>query len=370
MFLFGGLGSEDKAARLEDLRTRWQAHDVSEKLADQSDADLSRFLVARKYDVGKALEMLRQNAHWRAETFPMHRSPAVQAALARQQLGQVVAWSSEDIPIVLFDCCWGKLLEGLDEETALAAYLCFVEDLLEQMAARGASQFSVLSIGGPPPMGFSQRMTKVCEANYPERLHMVVIAPVPRAAKRFVEAMLWFLPERTKSKFGIASSTQDVCEALKVEVAQLPPFLQDLEAYEAERMKLGIVVRTQLENGDEQFVRTVEVPAGEQLTVELPVEAGVEGLELLVAVESRSKLSSMLVGTQGAKIGVAFQAGEGPADKVVPVGTLVNENAALELSWSNKGRGPGALAFEVDNRHSSRLGKGVLLQVTTHTRPV
>merc|ERR1711879_155955 len=96
------------------------------------------------------------------------------------------------------------------------------------------------------------------------------------------DAMLWFLPQRTKTKFHLASSSVEFCELFNCKIDQLPSYLQDLEAYEAERYSGGVTVNTQTEDGHQQYIRYAEVSAGAQAEHSLDIHETVESVSFNV----------------------------------------------------------------------------------------
>jgi hypothetical protein len=345
------------------LRERWAACAEAKAGIPLTDEDLERFLVARDWDVEKALVMLRANAQWRADTFPIERTPAIDAILESKRVGEVVGWTSDDSPVLVFDCMWGKLLSGVSESDFLNAYILFIEDVLKQMAERGSqSNFSWILLGGPPPRSIIRFLTTVFEANYPERLRKVVIAPVPATVKSFVDGMLRFLPSRTKSKFALAANSQTLADALDVKVSAFPQYLQNVEGFEAERMKLGIATSSTLDDGSEQSIRSMYVGAGESLTAPFEVTSKMTNVEFSVDVRGKGSVPGIgtmmgLVSTQDVKVQIRFVPANTSPEEADEVVLSTERVPDLNYVWVNTDKREGTLYTTINNEHSARMRK-------------
>eukprot|EP00966_Prymnesium_polylepis_P084836 1964105-Prymnesium_polylepis.1 len=60
------------------------------------------------------------------------------------------------------------------------------------------------------------------EANFPERLKMSIVYPVPWLVKASANAFISFLPSRTRSKFHLCSKPEEICELAGIDIGQLP----------------------------------------------------------------------------------------------------------------------------------------------------
>ena len=75
------------------------------------------------------------------------------------------------------------------------------------------------------PLAFLQRINRIFEPNYPERLRKSVLVPIPRFVTAMVGAMMLFVAEATRRKFAMVRSSAELAEAVGVPVGQLPSSL-------------------------------------------------------------------------------------------------------------------------------------------------
>lgn len=215
-------------------------------------------------------------------------------------------------------------------------------------------------------MSMAKRLTSLLEANYPERLQKVVIAPVPSLAKTIVDGMLWFLPERTRAKFSVASNSEEVAEALHVDLSTLPAALQDLVAFEEDRMAAGVVTTTVLEDGSEQWTRSMEIPAGRSVTVSSDITKDVATMEFSLTTRAKSKLPgvAMIAGVFNSnaadvQLTICFVPDpERPAEKPFFTGRVTELRNHV---WQNEFRQEGKMQFTLNNEHARHLTKTVQL---------
>mmetsp|Transcript_31723 Transcript_31723/g.98946 ORF Transcript_31723/g.98946 Transcript_31723/m.98946 type:complete len:382 (-) Transcript_31723:17-1162(-) len=372
------LSEEEQDAAVAQLQERLKDVEVPGRypgsVADA--ADLRRFLAARDFDLAKAEAMVRAHVVWRNQTFPVARDATIDMLLATKRVGEILAWNSENEPVVLFDCSWGNMLSGgVSASQFFDAYLVFVEEILTEMQSRKSLRWNWLSIGGPPPTDLARQLSAIFEANYPELLHVAVIAPIPHRIKRIINTFLWFLPEKTKSKFAIASGSQEMCGFLQCKVEDLPEHLRDIEAYESGRKGNGMSMEVTTEEGHRQVVRYAQVGAGKATCIPLEVDANVESVAFTVTVEQPRLMPSIIMGEHDIrfkailKLAQADGSCEEEAEEELAPDTLVTVSSPYEQDWPNKAGRVGSLRFELDNSHSRMTSKYVALTQLIRLRP-
>jgi hypothetical protein len=62
----------------------------------------------------------------------------------------------------------------------------------------------------------------VMEPNFPERLKMSVLYPIPWVMKAVVHAFISFLPRATQDKFRLCSTPEELCTLTGLEPSALP----------------------------------------------------------------------------------------------------------------------------------------------------
>lgn len=361
---FGGKekSQEEQDAALAELKAKLEGEEVPGRYPGTSadDSDLRRFLVARDFDVVKADTMVRAHIAWRKETFPIERDAAAAMLIESKRVGEILGWNSLNEPVVLFDCAWGGLLSGVTSEKFISAYILFVEEVLVEMQKRGSNRWVWLAIGGAPPMDVARQLSSIFELNYPELLHVAVIAPIAPRVKAVINGMLWFLPERTKAKFALASSSQEACSLMDHKVEDLPEYLRDVEDYERTRRAGGVTVDVPTEEGHRQVMKYLDVPAGGTASLQLELDAAVESVTTSVAVSQPLLRPRLLVGEHDVLVSLRAKLESGE-EREVAAEQMVPVSSPFELDWKKEDAGAGTLFVTLDNTHSRMSTKTVTL---------
>jgi len=354
-FLWGSsLSDDERAERRRELYVELKL-DPDTTRPESLDA----FLIAREYDVQSAAEMWRVSANWRKQTFPITRTVGIERILQSGRFRDL-GFNNEAPPrrVLMFDSQWGKFLDGEDGQELLLGYLVWWEEQLRLCDSQEAA-YSVIyiSIGGPPPMAWCQRLTKVLEGNYPERLHRAVIFPVPWLLRRVVNGMLWFLPRRTKDKFEIVSDIAGLISACNLNEDQLPTDIRETTVESLAEHVRHVPEATQQwqknSDGDDYTARVCYIGAGkgEQLRVEIndcpewfrwtcEVDQGYD-VGLQVAWEQEDKAEPVVLSDQGRFTDLMH------GERFVP-------------------SAPGNLVFYFDNSYSWITGKNACAEIVVH----
>jgi len=171
------------------------------------DEELLRFLVARKYDVKNALEMLNNHEKWRTQfgTFEeiepqvkktrFFRTNVLTASTNRDKFGRpVVYWTSRNHN--------SRLRGDLDD---LEPYFLHLFECCIANMGEGASQFMVLvDLSGfqmrNTDLSFVNRLANVAQSLIPERLGTVFVLHSPWFFSALWKVIRGWLDERTSKK--------------------------------------------------------------------------------------------------------------------------------------------------------------------------
>jgi len=182
--------------------------------AEVPDAEWKRFLAARDGDVEAASEMLRAHLAWRAATLPLtggapllgsglppllvcdgharsgHRFMLMMAAMYDPELGDVDAYVSAIA--AKFDATLDR--HGSEKLTVLAD-------------VRGGDGWANPAASSIVP--FLRAVTALMSANFPERLHQLVVFPVPWVASTLWTVVKQFLDPETARKVVLLDGPAD-----------------------------------------------------------------------------------------------------------------------------------------------------------------
>lgn len=168
---------------------------------ETEDEMIRRFLVARKWDVGKALDMYRKCNQWRASTFPL---PAQAAQYYLTRCGNDKA----NRPCLLW---WGSRYGDPKTQGGVTSTSTQVVRVLEQTLAsiEPASpdkRFTFLLYfdqGSVFDVQLVKQISSILMNNYPERLAKAIIFPGTRLATSLWAICRNFLDSETREKVVI-----------------------------------------------------------------------------------------------------------------------------------------------------------------------
>lgn len=174
-----------------------------------TDASLQRFLVARKGDVVAAMNMFMAHLEWRRQIFPIPREGRTAQLLDEGRRFSHLRTDAEGCPVLLINFLFGHFVtdEVSEVEVSLAS-VRFFEDSLSSLEAQGKSKLCCIAFGCPPPVAWSQVMVKIFQNNYPERLKLAIVYPIPPKLVMLCRKVMWFLDENTRSKIDMESDEE------------------------------------------------------------------------------------------------------------------------------------------------------------------
>jgi len=215
-----------------------------------------RFLTARENNVPEAMMMQQQHEQWKSETFPIDLTKSgLQEIFKQKALSEINVDFLKDFPPTVY-IDYGKLQQmekagEITTEEVVAAFIIFTERMLGESTDPRKPQtcqfidLSGVSITGGFRVETLKRIYEVFEPNYPETLFKMVMYPVSSMVvsshdcdlyhnnnvdskhvdplfTRFLlfhqrltaRSLLSFVNEKTKSKFLITNSLEEVCQEL------------------------------------------------------------------------------------------------------------------------------------------------------------
>jgi hypothetical protein len=271
-FLFG---TKETPEELEK-RTLKASEELAAKLGEpeegqeQDAAYLRRFVVANELDVQKAADHVKQERDWRKKTLPITLTEKEQEVMDTKRI-EFLGVNPDGIAIMKFDFMNGKFLDGFTPEQIINAQIHESEACIAKMKEAkpdGPCRWTVICVGGSPPSEWSKSAAAIFERNYPERLKNSIIYPVPVFMKMIVDAIVYFLPERTKAKFAVISEEAELRELANIPVdgpIELPESLQG--GIEGARARDAALQAPSEENGfdmstlDDETRKAVELQA-------------------------------------------------------------------------------------------------------------
>ena len=174
-----------------------------------TDATLQRFILARKGDVSAAKKQFIENLQWRARIFPIPRDGLVARLLDEEVRFRSLRRDTDGCPVLLVNFLFGEFETPEVSQVALVmASIRFFEDVIDSMEERGVHQICAIVFGSPPPVAWAHVMVKVFQNNYPERLKVAVVYPVPSSFVSLVRQIMWFVDENTRSKVDFETDEQ------------------------------------------------------------------------------------------------------------------------------------------------------------------
>ena len=189
-----------------------------------NDAGLQRFIVARKGNLQAAKKMFVEHLAWRRSVFPIPKTGLVARLLDEEVRFRRLRRDSDGCPVLLVNVLFGEFVQDDIPETALVlASLRIFEDALDSLDPLGGpQQLTAIVFGGPPPVAWAQVMVKVFQNNYPERLRLGVIYPLPSHFVALLRRVLWFVDENTRSKIELVSEERPLLDLLGFRTDDLP----------------------------------------------------------------------------------------------------------------------------------------------------
>jgi len=326
-------GPDEKQQRqcVEQLRGRFDNEDVSEECAE-------RFLEVRGWNVDGAAVMLSKTLAWRRENLPVtwdEVRPVMETGVM-----EMLDDNAEGHAVWLINLR-RLLLVDWSQDAQMHAHIRASVYCAETMANRCAkgTWIAVVNCTGirMPPHVFMTEFAKVLQANYPGRLHQMLMYPVPRFIVGVVKSFMVMLPAGTSKKVAFLSSFEDLSRQTGLSQKQLPDELADPTAPEALK-----------------GARLLEIPAGK-------TDAHTHFL-----ATGRSVEWSFRVVDHTVKFHLGFIAGKDQVD--VPgtaaaeaVDTLIDEDRVEELAGEFTAKSDGILKFTFDNSSSYFQSKSVIL---------
>ncbi|CAK9016129.1 unnamed protein product [Durusdinium trenchii] len=192
-----------------------------------TDATLQRFIVARKGDVFAAKKQFIENLQWRSSVFPIPREGLTAKLLDEEVRFRSLRRDPDGCPILLVNFLFGEFETAEISQVALVlASIRFFEDTIDSMEEHGVHQISAIVFGSPPPVAWAHVMVKVFQNNYPERLKVAVVYPVPSSFAALVRQVMWFVDENTRSKVDMETDEQPLLCRFGYRSEDLPPEIQ------------------------------------------------------------------------------------------------------------------------------------------------
>lgn len=203
-----------------------------------------RFLAARDQVVVEALAMYQEHVAWRERMFPISLSDrGIQAILSSKAVAQMDIPSS--LPVVFVD--YGALLKlqndgVIDLDDVVRAFVITTERVLGKCPdPRHPSASQLIDLSGCTSItSFRTDTLKqiyyTFEPNYPETLSKMVLYPVSTLMGTTLRTLLSsVVNEKTRQKFLITGSQDEVCEALgwdKTDVEETGGITEFVHAHE------------------------------------------------------------------------------------------------------------------------------------------
>ena len=179
-----------------------------------SDAEWQRFLDARDGSVPDASEMLREHLAWRAATLPLPAgAPALGAGLPDLLVFDGKARSGHRVAVLMAAMYDPDLADVDTYANAIAAKLdaSLDRDVSERVTiiadTRGGDGWA-----NPPATSvvpFMRAVSATLSANFPERLHCLVVMPVPWIASTLWTVVKQFLDPETARKVVLLDGAAD-----------------------------------------------------------------------------------------------------------------------------------------------------------------
>ncbi|CAE7625833.1 BIP5 [Symbiodinium microadriaticum] len=188
-----------------------------------TEASLCRFLTARKGDVQAARKMFADHLAWRQRTFPIPREGLTAQLLDEDLRFRRLREDSDGCPVLLVNFLFGGFAtEAVSEAALVLASLRFFEDSIDSMEQRGVHQICALVFGSPPPVAWAHVMVSAFQNNYPERLKVAIVYPVPASFVSLVRQAMWFVDENTRSKVDMETDEQPLLNRFGYRPDDLP----------------------------------------------------------------------------------------------------------------------------------------------------
>mmetsp|Transcript_70550 Transcript_70550/g.165434 ORF Transcript_70550/g.165434 Transcript_70550/m.165434 type:complete len:390 (+) Transcript_70550:59-1228(+) len=188
-----------------------------------TEASLQRFLAARKGDVNAAKTMFADHLEWRQKIFPIPREGQVAQLLDEEVRFRRLREDTDGCPVLLVNFLFGSFVTKEISEAALVlASIRFFEDAIDSMERHGVHQICALIFGSPPPVAWAHVMVSAFQNNYPERLKVAIVYPVPASFVSLVRQVMWFVDENTRSKVDMETDEQPMLRRFGYRADDLP----------------------------------------------------------------------------------------------------------------------------------------------------
>jgi hypothetical protein len=185
--------------KLKAFKAEIKAGEPGRHVSNESEDEMiRRFLVARKWDVDKALDMWRKCNQWRAGFFPL-------PATTKQQYFTRCGNDKNNNPCLLW---WGSKYGDPKAHGGIANTLVRVVEVLEQALSSidpnsQSKRFTIILFidqGSVFDAGLIKQVCGVLMNNYPERLSKAVIFPGTKLATSLWSICRTFLDSATREK--------------------------------------------------------------------------------------------------------------------------------------------------------------------------
>jgi len=223
------LTAEEKKQCIDELRGRFSEKDISESWAEL-------ILEVRSWNLETATVMVQNILAWRCDNLPVtwEEVKPVMDTGAIMMLDEnpdgLGVWIIHLYRLLQVD--WNE--DGQTDKYIRAAVYC-----AETMAnrVREGRWIAVINCAGItiPPHSFLAKFTTVLQANYPGRLHKMLMYPVGGVIVQLVKSCLYMLKPKTRKKVDFVSTFEDLCTETGLSQEQLPGDLVDAAAAEAKK---------------------------------------------------------------------------------------------------------------------------------------
>lgn len=189
--------------------------DMQQRFPEAHAHDLIRFLQARDFHVEKAAQMYSKHLQWRQANLPISYD-SVKETLSTRKF--YLLDDTDNVGHAVIFYCLRRFKEApynIDDEINALLYL--LENDVKQKSGNSleTQQWTVLiDVSGikSPPLAFLRQVNAIMEANYPERLFLTVMFPVPKWLQRIIATFLVFVDEDTRNKFAYVNDIKSLEE--------------------------------------------------------------------------------------------------------------------------------------------------------------
>ncbi|KAA8492016.1 Alpha-tocopherol transfer protein-like [Porphyridium purpureum] len=192
-------------------------------VCELDDADLQRFLVARRRDVDAATELVRQERTWKSKYLPVMRTASLEALLAKHKVVHGGRTANGDAVVVVYVRKHDKNEEDCVHLNTQLAVVAIEAGMARSESGQLLAVMDMSEFGwAQTDLAMAKRIIYLLSIAYPERLSKMILFRAWLPFRSFYALVSPFVDERSKRKVHFASELSELESLHALTLSDLP----------------------------------------------------------------------------------------------------------------------------------------------------